>query len=132
MFVSSAFAADTVNSTSSAVQQVMGSGAMPMLMIFAILYFLIIRPNQKKIKDHETMTKALRRGDKIVTTGGVIGVISKIEEDNNIIVLEVADNIKIRVLREAVSNVINKAIANDNKVDSKAVENKLGDKSTRK
>lgn len=94
-----------------------------MLMMVAVFYFFLIRPNQKKIRDHEDMVKALRRGDKVITAGGVIGVISKIEDDN-ILVLEVAENVKIRVLRDTISNVMNKTVANDNKADNKSTGSK--------
>lgn len=89
---------------------------MPLLLIIVVFYFLIIRPNQKKIKEHDDMVKNLRRGDKVVTAGGVVGVISKIEDDN-IIILEVAENVKIRVLRDTISTVMAKTVANDNKAD---------------
>ena len=90
----------------------------PLLLIVVVFYFLLIRPNQKKIKDHETMLGALRRGDKVVTGGGVIGVIHKIEGDD-VLVIEVAPEIKIRVVRETISNVVSKTVANDNKADDK-------------
>ena len=90
----------------------------PFLLIVVVFYFLLIRPNQKKIKDHTAMLSALRRGDKVVTGGGVIGVIQKIEGDD-VLVVEVAPDIKIRVMRDTISHVVNKTIANDNKADEK-------------
>ena len=90
----------------------------PLLLIVVVFYFLLIRPNQKKIKEHETMLKALRRGDKVVTGGGVIGVIQKMEGDD-ILVIEVAHDIKIRVMRDTISQVVSKTVANDNKADDK-------------
>jgi preprotein translocase subunit YajC len=127
MFFTDAFAADVMNSVASGPTAMLGS-AMPMVLIVAVFYLLIIRPNQKKIKDHEDMIKALRRGDKVVTAGGVIGVIHKVEDDN-VLVLEIADNVKVRVIRETISNVMNKTpVANDNKTDNKA-ESKTSGKS---
>lgn len=121
MFIASAFAADTVSATIPAMSPV-ASGALPMLMIVLVFYIFVIRPSQKKIKDHEGMIKALRRGDKVVTAGGVIGVISKLEDDN-VIVLEIADNVKIRVVRDTISTVMTKMpIANDNKAETRATE----------
>ncbi|MEI6730070.1 MAG: preprotein translocase subunit YajC [Pseudomonadota bacterium] len=95
------------------------SSILPMLLIALVFYVLIIRPNQNKIKSHENMVKDLRRGDKVVTGGGVIGTVIKIEDDN-IVVVEIAPEVKIKVIRDTISNVISKApIANDNKADSK-------------
>jgi preprotein translocase subunit YajC len=93
----------------------------PLALIFVVFYFLIIRPQQRKIKDHNDMIKALRRGDKVVTAGGVIGVINKVEADD-ILVLEVAPDIRIRVIRDTISNVITKTVANDNKVEDKTTD----------
>jgi preprotein translocase subunit YajC len=90
----------------------------PLLLIVVVFYFLLIRPNQKKIKEQELMFKALRRGDKIVTGGGVIGVIQKIEGDD-VLVIEVAPDIKIRVMRDTISHVVSKTVANDNQADEK-------------
>ena len=120
MFISSAFAADPTGSFASSPSFL--SGIMPLVLIFGVFYFLIIRPNQKKISEHNDMIKSLRRGDKIVTAGGVIGVINKVEDDN-ILVLEIAPEIKIRVIRETISHVMNKIpVANDNKADNKPAE----------
>lgn len=94
------------------------SGMGVLLFIPVVLYLLVFRPNQKKIKEYETMIKALRRGDRIVTGGGVIGVISKIENDE-VLVVEIAPEVKIRVMRETISHVINKTAVNDNKADDK-------------
>lgn len=120
MFFSDASAADAVTSAANGMAPMM-NGAAPLLFIVLVFYFLIIRPNQKKIKDHEDMVKALRRGDKVVTAGGVIGVISKIEDDN-VLVLEIADEVKVRVVRDTISHVLTKTIANDNKADNKVAD----------
>jgi len=117
MLASTAIAAETTPlvANSQYGDQSPITSMLPMLLIALVFYVLIIRPNQKKIKSHENMVKDLRRGDKVVTGGGVIGTVSKIEEDN-IVVLEIAPEVKIKVIRDTISNVISKApIANDNK-----------------
>lgn len=125
MFFSTAQAQDAT--TNVAQMSPVASGVFPMVLILVVMYILIIRPNQKKLKDHNEMIKALRRGDKVVTAGGVIGVINKIEDDN-IVVVEVSENVKIRVIRETISSIVNKTpVANDNKKDEKT-----GDKSKNK
>jgi preprotein translocase subunit YajC len=81
----------------------------PLILIFAIMYFLLIRPQQKKVKEHQAMVAALRRGDQVVTQGGVIGKVSKVKEDgSNEIEVEIADGVKVRVVKNTVAQVLNK------------------------
>ena len=79
----------------------------PIILIFVIMYFLLIRPQQKKIKEHKMMVEAIRRGDQVLTQGGIIGKVSKIKDESEIEV-EIAVNTKVRVMRSTVVNVINK------------------------
>jgi len=80
---------------------------LPFILIFAIIYFLILRPQQKRAKAHREMVAALRRGDAIVTSGGIIGKVAKVIDDTEISV-EVAEGIKIKVLRSSVTDVRSK------------------------
>ncbi len=70
----------------------------PLILIFVIFYFFLIRPQQKKAKEHKIMVEGLKRGDKVVTTGGIIGTVDRII-DNEKIEVEIADNIKVEILR---------------------------------
>ena len=79
----------------------------PLILIFAIMYFLLIRPQQKKLKDHQKMVEALRRGDQVITQGGLIGKVTKVKDDNEIEV-ELAEGVKVRVVQSTITNVINK------------------------
>jgi len=76
----------------------------PIILMFVIFYFLLIRPQQKQAKKHKEMLDALKRGDQVVTSGGIIGRIFQINE--GIITLEVADGVKIRVLRANIATTI--------------------------
>jgi preprotein translocase subunit YajC len=81
----------------------------PLILIFAIMYFLLIRPQQKKLKDHQAMFGALRRGDQVVTQGGLIGKVTKVKEDgSNEIEVEIADNVRVRVIKNTVAQVLSK------------------------
>jgi len=80
---------------------------LPLILIFAIMYFLLIRPQQKKVKEHQAMVSALRRGDQVVTQGGLIGKVTKVKDDNEIEV-ELAEGVKVRVVQSTVAQVINK------------------------
>ncbi len=79
----------------------------PLILIFGIMYFLLIRPQQQKMKAHQAMVAALRRGDQVVTQGGIIGKVSKVKDDGEIEV-EIADGVKIRVVQSTIAQVINK------------------------
>ncbi len=79
----------------------------PLILIFAIMWFLLIRPQQKKLKEHKAMVAALRRGDQVVTQGGLIGKVSKVKEEDEIEV-EIATGVKVRVVKSTVSQVLSK------------------------
>ena len=79
----------------------------PIILIFVILYFLLIRPQQKKIKEHKNMVDNLRRGDQVLTQGGIIGKITKVKEGEEIEV-ELAKDVKVSVIRSTIVNVLSK------------------------
>lgn len=79
----------------------------PFLLIFVIMWLLIIRPQQRKLKEHRTMVDALRRGDQVVTAGGIVGKVTKVREDAEVEV-EIAPNVSVRVLKHTISNVLSK------------------------
>lgn len=79
----------------------------PLILIFAIMYFLMIRPQQKKIKKHQKMVQNLRRGDIVVTQGGLIGKVAKVKE-NNELDLELAEGVKVRVVQSTIADVVSK------------------------
>ena len=86
-----------------------GFGQMiPIILIFVIFYFLMIRPQQKKMKDHRALLEAVRRGDRIVTNGGLIGLVTKVIAEERQLEVEVADGVRIRVMRDMVSTVMSK------------------------
>ncbi len=79
----------------------------PLILIFGIMYFLLIRPQQKKVKEHQAMVAALRRGDQVVTQGGMIGKVVKVKEDGELEV-EIADGVKVRVIQSTIATVVSK------------------------
>jgi preprotein translocase subunit YajC len=80
---------------------------MPLLLIFVVFYFLLIRPQQKKMKAHRDMVGALKRGDRVLTAGGIIGTVVKVEEDNTLLV-DIAKDVRVRVARSTISEVLTK------------------------
>ncbi|MBI3702130.1 MAG: preprotein translocase subunit YajC [Afipia sp.] len=77
---------------------------LPFALIFVIMYFLILKPQQKKLKDHQDLVKNIRRGDTVVTNGGLVGKVTKVVDDDQI-EMEIADGIKIRQMRQMISGV---------------------------
>ncbi len=79
----------------------------PFILIFVIMWFLIIRPQQRKARDHQDMIKAVRRGDTVVSTGGIVGRVTKVTEDPEIEV-EIAEGVRVRLMRAMISEVRSK------------------------
>ncbi|MCZ4353780.1 preprotein translocase subunit YajC [Roseovarius aestuarii] len=79
----------------------------PLILIFGIMYFLLIRPQQKKLKAHRAMVEAVRRGDQVITQGGLIGKISKVKDDDEVEV-EIATGVKVRVVKSTIAQVVSK------------------------
>jgi preprotein translocase subunit YajC len=79
----------------------------PLILIFAIMYFLLIRPQQKKLKEHKAMVEALRRGDQVVTQGGLIGKVAKVKDEDEIEV-DLADGVRVRVVKSTIAQVLSK------------------------
>jgi preprotein translocase subunit YajC len=80
---------------------------LPLVLIFAIMYFLLIRPQQKKMKDLKSMVEALRRGDQVLTQGGIVGKVSKVNDDGMLDV-EIASGVTVKILKHTIVQVMNK------------------------
>jgi preprotein translocase subunit YajC len=101
--------------------EMLNSLLVPTILIIGIMYFLMIRPQQKRMKEHREMIAAIRRGDTVVTSGGIIGKVTKVED--NELQVEIADGVRIKVLRTTVSEVRGKGDgggAAQTKAESKA------------
>ena len=107
MFISPAYAQDAA-----------GAGAMvmqlaPLILIFVVFYFLLIRPQQKKMKDHRAMLTELKRGDRVITAGGIVAEVKKVNEGSDEIEAEIAPNVRVTLVRGTISSVIRPQAAND-------------------
>lgn len=81
---------------------------LPFILIFAIIYFLILRPQRKRIDDHRKMVEGVRRGDTVVTSGGIVGKVTRVYDNSEEIEVEIADGVKVKVVRNTLSNVRSK------------------------
>ena len=121
MLISPAYAQDLggmLGSLGSATQ------FLPLVLIFVVFYFLLIRPQQQKQKETRAMLQALKRGDKVVTGGGILGTVQRVQMttnkdgkqvESNEVEVEIAPNTRVTVLRETITNVIRPQVANDAK-----------------
>ena len=80
----------------------------PLVLIFVVFYFLLIRPQQKKMKEHKAVLEAVRRGDRIVTNGGVVGLVTKVIAEERQLEVEIADGVRVRVMRDMINTVLSK------------------------
>src|SRR5204863_4360979 len=102
MLISTAYAQGTSLVDQSALIQFL-----PLVLIFIVFYFLLIRPQQKKQKDHRTTLDALRRGDRVVTGGGIIGTVNRVVNDNEVEV-DIASGVRVRLVRSTIASVLAK------------------------
>ena len=82
------------------------SSFVPLILIFVIFYFLIVRPQSKKYKDHQQMVNNLKVGNKVVTSGGIIGVVKDVLEKDNLLEVEIAENVRVKIARQHVAELI--------------------------
>ena len=108
MLISPAYAQDLSGFLGSAGQ------FLPLVLIFAVFYFLLIRPQQQKQKETKAMLAALKRGDRVLTGGGILGVVQR-TKDNNEVEVEIAPNVRVTVLRDTITSVVSATAANDSK-----------------
>lgn len=103
MFVSPAFAQTPAAPTGGDIF----TQFLPIILIFIIFYFLLIRPQQQKMKQHRAMVEALRRGDQVVTSGGIVGKVFNVNEDG-MVEVEIAEGVKVKVIKHTITQVLNK------------------------
>ena len=104
MFITPAFAQGSLFGGGAGGDGGMLMSLLPFVLIFVIMYFLILRPQQKRVKQHQEMVKNVRRGDTVVTNGGLVGKVTKVIDDDQI-EIEIADDVRIRQMRQTVADV---------------------------
>jgi preprotein translocase subunit YajC len=105
------------------LSSLLSSGIVPMALVLVVFYFLMIRPQQQKAKDHRNMLAALRRGDRVVTGGGIVGTVAKVVGNDEVLV-DIAESTRVRVLRSTITSVL----AKTEPVAAKGDRDKDGDK----
>nr|WP_321986597.1 preprotein translocase subunit YajC [uncultured Lichenicoccus sp.] len=95
---------------------------LPIVLIFVVFYFLLIRPQQTKQKQLRAMVSALKRGDRVVTSGGILGTVQKVRDGATEVEVEIAPNVRVQVVRDTISTVLQPTAANDSAPPIKAVK----------
>lgn len=99
MFISPAYAQSPLGGNTDLI-----TSLLPFVLIFVIMYFLILRPQQKRVKAHAEMVKNVRKGDTVITSGGLVGKVTKVVDDDQIEV-ELAEGVRVRQMRQMVTDV---------------------------
>ena len=109
MLISPAYAQDMTAMLGSATQ------FLPLVLIFGVFYFLLIRPQQQRQKEMKVMLAAVKRGDRVVTGGGILATVQRVREGSNEVEVELGPNMRVTVLRETITAVLKPVVANDSK-----------------
>lgn len=100
------------------------AGFVPLILIFGVFYFLVIRPQQKKMREHKELVDSLKKGDKVVAAGGIFGTVEKVGGEDGCISLEIAGGVQIKVLKTSVTEVINKKNEKSKEENGESKKNK--------
>ena len=109
MFMSPAYAQDAAAGGAGAIVMQL----LPLLLIFVVFYFLLIRPQQSKMKEHRAMLSSLKRGDRVVTAGGIVAEVKKVVDGQDVLEVEIAPNVRVEVVRGTIASVVRPEAAND-------------------
>lgn len=110
MLISPAYAQDAAGGGMALVMQIL-----PLILIFVVFYFLLIRPQQKRQKEHREMMSKLKRGDRVLTAGGIIATVTKVKDGSDEVEVEIAPNVRVNVLRQTIGDMFKPVPANDTK-----------------
>ncbi len=113
MLISTAYASDAASTAATAATGTQAAGSLlmtfaPLVLVFIIFYFFLVRPQQKRMQEFQKLVSSLRRGDRVVTTGGIIGTITKVETTSPEVMVEIAEGVRVRVQRGAIAEVLAK------------------------
>lgn len=113
MLMSTAFAQTAAAAPAEAAQTMsLIMGYVPLVLVLAIFYFMVMRPQNKRVREHQDMLAALRRGDKVVTSGGIVGEVVRLLDDD-MVVLQIDDNTRVKVVKSFISSLAHKSTAAD-------------------
>jgi preprotein translocase subunit YajC len=106
MWISQAFAQDAAKPSGGSDFL---TGILPLVLIFVVFWFLLIRPQQKKMKDHKALIAAIKKGDEVMTAGGIVGKVTKASDTSPVVEVEIADNVRVNIARGQIAGLWNPA-----------------------
>ena len=118
IFIGDAFAQVSEVAATPAAPENSFTSFIPLVLIFAIFYFLIVRPQSKKMKEHQALINNLKIGNKVITSGGIVGVVKDLFPQDNQVEVEIAEGVRVKILKNYVSDLVNseaKAVKKDKK-----------------
>lgn len=113
MFITPAYAETTAGGLLGSASSI--TSFLPLILIFAVFYFLLIRPQQTKQKELRRKISAIKRGDRVVTAGGILGTVQRVREGTREVEVEIAPNVRVQVMRDTITGVVNSQGASDSK-----------------
>jgi preprotein translocase subunit YajC len=105
MWISEAFAQDAAKPAGGLLDQM--GGILPLILIFVVFWFLLIRPQQKRMKEHKALIAAIKKGDEVLTTGGIVGKITKSNDTSPTVEVEIADGVRVNIARAQIAGLWN-------------------------
>jgi preprotein translocase subunit YajC len=114
IFISDSFAQE-VATTAAANPEFSLSSFVPLIAIFAVFYFLIVRPQSKKMKEHQNLVNNLKSGNKVITNGGIIGVVKDVDQKEGLVEVEIAEGVTVKILKQYVADLLVKPEVKDHK-----------------
>ena len=111
----------------SAPEQIQGwstSGIIPMILIFAVFYFLLIRPQEKRRRQQESFVSGVKKGEEIITNSGIFGVVTKINDSDNSVEIEIAKDVQVKILKSSIADIISRKKEIKSEKEEKVKKNK--------
>lgn len=96
----------------------------PMILIFVVFYFLLIRPQEKKRRNQESLVSGVKKGEEVMTNSGLFGVVSKINDSDNTVLLQIAKDVEIKILKTSIADIVSRSKKLEDSKDKKKIEDK--------
>ncbi len=104
----------------------------PMVLIFAVFYFLLIRPQEKRRRAQQDLVSSVKKGEEVVTSSGIFGIVSKINDSDNTVFVSIAEGVEVKMLKTSITDILSRAKKEETKKDTRALEKKKSGKSNNK
>ena len=104
----------------------------PMVLIFVVFYFLLIRPQEKKRRNQETLVSGVKKGEEVMTNSGLFGIVTKINDSDNTIMVQIAKDVEVKVLKNSIADIVSRSKKIEDNKDKKQIDNKAASSAKQK